>query len=78
LDPNSERGGGGTLLPSLLLPRVTPTQVALLPPRPGDPELLAQIIAPLTWEASRSYTFLEWARYGRGNQIIPPRNRHAF
>jgi hypothetical protein len=56
-------GGGGFGLP-LQVPRVTPTQVALLPPRPGDPELLAAVMAPLTWEASKTYTLLEWARYG--------------
>ena len=50
-------------LPSQI-PRVTATQVALLPPRPGDPELVSQVMGQLTWEATKTYTLLEWARYG--------------
>ena len=57
-------GGVGVGVLPRQLPRVTPTQVALLPPRPGDPDLLARVMAPLTWEASKTYTALEWARYG--------------
>ena len=51
------------LPPSAFVPRVTATQVALLPRRPGDPPALARIFRPLSWSASEKYTNLEWARY---------------
>ena len=35
-------------LPDVHIPRVTATQVALLPRRPGDPPLLASIFRPLS------------------------------
>ena len=53
----------GFLPPGACIPRVTATQVALLPRRPGDPPALARVFRPLSWSASEKYTNLEWARY---------------
>ena len=50
-------------LPDVHIPRVTATQVALLPRRPGDPPLLASIFRPLSAKYSARYTNLEWCRY---------------
>jgi hypothetical protein len=47
-------------LPDVHIPRVTATQVALLPRRPGDPPLLASIFRPLSAKYSARYTNLEW------------------
>lgn len=46
---------------TLMLPRRTPTQLALLPRRPGDPTL--KIFSALTWEATSNWTVLDWTRY---------------
>jgi len=46
---------------TLMLPRRTPTQLALLPRRPGDPSL--KIFSALTWEATTNWTILDWTRY---------------
>ena len=46
---------------TLMLPRRTPTQLALLPRRPGDPTL--KIFSALTWEATSNWTILDWTRY---------------
>jgi len=46
---------------TMMLPRRTPTQLALLPRRPGDPTL--KIFSALTWEATTNWTIIDWTRY---------------
>ena len=46
-----------------MIPRQTPTQIALLPARTEEASYLDIIFAPLTWDASSMWTVLEWLRY---------------
>ena len=46
-----------------MVPRQTPTQVALLPPETQETSYFDILFAPLTWEASTNWTILEWMRY---------------
>lgn len=46
-----------------MVPRRTPTQIALLPARTEESSYLDILFAPLTWEASATWTILEWTRY---------------
>ena len=46
-----------------MVPRRTPTQIALLPARTEESSYLDILFAPLTWEASATCTILEWTRY---------------
>jgi len=46
-----------------MIPRQTPTQIALLPARGRETSYLDIIFAPLTWDASSTWTVLEWLRY---------------
>ena len=46
-----------------MIPRQTPTQIALLPARTAETSYLDIIFAPLTWDASSTWTVLEWLRY---------------
>lgn len=49
----------------LLLPRVTPTQCAMLPKRKKtlEEDDDTRIFAPLTWSNSQEFTSLEWSRF---------------
>lgn len=46
-----------------MVPRQTPTQMALLPARTEESSYIDILFAPLSWEASKTWTILEWVRY---------------
>lgn len=46
-----------------MVPRQTPTQTALLPPTSQEMSYFDIIFAPLTWQASKMWTIMEWMRY---------------
>ena len=46
-----------------MVPRQTPTQIALLPPETQETSYFDIVFAPLSWEASTNWTVLEWMRY---------------
>lgn len=46
-----------------MVPRQTPTQMALLPAQTEESSYIDILFAPLSWEASQTWTILEWVRY---------------
>jgi hypothetical protein len=50
-------------LVSTMIPRQTPTQTALLPAQAQETSYMDIVFAPLSWEASATWTLLEWLRY---------------
>ena len=46
-----------------MIARQTPTQTALLPAQAQETSYMDIVFAPLSWEASATWTLLEWVRY---------------